>query len=197
MHVDSREYQARLEPRLLARGDTDVFQLFAFLSRLDPSVVLLTRGWRSVFYVRELFDPPEEDFARRHAKLRVRSYEDRVDFTFKAVSPDRYAAAEASVDAIDKGARVKLEEGIYAFHSTYSRQATVRRPRGSRCERVRDWARLFPGAAHVADADAPTLATSRSVVRRIKGLELVFGKRVVPAMVDIAFADESRAVPQK
>jgi hypothetical protein len=196
--VDSREYQSRLRVERFQRGERDLRELFAFLGALDPEVHLVAGAPRRVVFERKLFDTDARDFAAAGMKLRTRTYADRTSCTFKAISTDRYVAAAAPVESVDLEARTKLEEGLYAFHSTFSRQTTSRQPLGTTFARVADWARLFPGAAKFARLGARLVpASERTVVTRIAELELDFVGRRVEASIEIGRRETQEGAIEK
>jgi hypothetical protein len=187
--VDSREYQCKLRPSRFAREGAAVERFLDFISKLDGDVRLLASHPSRVLFERQTLDTEDGAFARAGVKLRLRRYDDHIDCTFKAADVDRYVVADRPVDSSDRSAKTKLEEGIYAFFSRYSRQATSRQELGSKFARVADWARLFPGAADIADLDAPLVVRSdRALITRIRDLVLDFRGRQVPAMLEIARA---------
>ena len=186
MQVDSREYQSRLRADRFADGERSIESFLEFLATVDPDVQPFTGAHRRVVFERQLFDTEDGAFARAGIKIRTRRYADRVSCTFKAIDPDRYVVAEAPVESVDRKAKTKLEEGIYAFHSTYSRQTTSRQPLGSEFPRVVDWAQVFPGAARFARLGARLVPTSkRTVVTRVGNLELDFAGHRVEASLEV------------
>jgi hypothetical protein len=185
-HVDSREYQSRLRVERFRRGERDVRELVSFLDTLDPEVRLVEGERRRVVFERKLFDTEARDFATAGLKLRTRTYGDRTSCTFKAVHTDRYVAAGAHVESIDVDARTKFEEGLYAFHSSFSKQTTTQQPLGATFARVADWARLFPGAIRYARLGARlAIAAPRTIVTRVCDLELDFVGKRVDASIEI------------
>jgi len=186
VQVDSREYQSRLRADRFQAGEQSIASFVAFLGSIDPTVTPVVGEHRRVVFERGLFDTEDEAFGRAGIKIRTRIYPDRVSCTFKAIDADRYVVAEAPVESVDRKAKTKLEEGIYAFHATFSRQTTSRQPLGTTFPRVADWALLFPGAARIARLGARLLPTSkRTIVTRVGNLALDFAGHPVEASLEI------------
>jgi hypothetical protein len=153
-------------------------------------VRLRTNGMRYTSFARELHDTEGRAFRGHGLKLRTRAYEDRVSCTYKAVGLGRYAVVGAAIDSTQK-AKVKFEEGIYSFHSAFSKQATVAEPPGTTFLTVGDWARLFPAAAEIAPSSEPLWVTARSEVRRIHKLVLDFAGTRAEAMLEICHSNDA------
>lgn len=189
MHVSSREYQVRLRKELFGRGERDS-EFLDYLAGLDKRVRLRTEPLRRSSFVRELLDTAGRTFGASSLRLRTRSYADRVKATYKAIGPDRYVVARAAIESMHPSAKVKLEEGIYAFHSEFSKQATVTETVGTRFRTVGDWARIFPSASQVAPESEPLVITARADVLRSHKLELDFGSTTTEAMLEVYHSND-------
>jgi hypothetical protein len=192
VQVDSREYQSRLRADRFHQGEQSIRAFVAFLGTIDMGTKPIVGEHRRVVFERCLLDTENEAFGRAGIKIRTRVYQDRMSCTFKAIDADRYVVAEAPVESVDRKAKTKLEEGIYAFHSTYSRQTTSRQPLGTKFPRVADWALLFPGAARIARLGSRLVPTSkRTIVTRVGNLALDFAGHRVEASLEIGRLDGS------
>ena len=187
--VESREYQVRLDPELFVRGDADVFQFLTYAARADPWVRLSTKKLRHTTFARELLDTEDRDFASHGFKLRVRTFAEHLACTFKLVDLDRYVVSAAEISSTDENARRKFEEGIYAFHTGFSKQVTSRQPLGTKFSRVADWGRVFPDAFRIAHPDQKLVAHVHGDVQRIHRLRLQFADVRVAAMLELCYAD--------
>jgi hypothetical protein len=184
--VDSREYQCKLRPELFARGGADIEAFLAFLGTVDKEVRVIRDKQRTVTFARRMFDTNDRAFANANMVLRARIFDDHMRCTFKAADTDRYVVAEAPVESSDPKAVIKLEEGIYAFCSRFSRQSTSKQPLNTQFPRVADWARIFPGAVSIAPYEAQLeLKSDPAVVTRVRDIELDFGGHRLKAMLEI------------
>jgi hypothetical protein len=196
VRIGSREYQARLQPDRFVPGETDLGGFLRFLGRLDPAVRIDDREAEAIWFTRELWDTPHRQFHAQGYKLRTRAHAGFVACTFKAIGLDRYTIANAPVHSGDETAKEKFEEGIYAFHASFSKQTTTKQPLPLRLIAVKDWARMFPGALEIASWHDPLYCVGRARVERVRGLRLDFAGTTVNGMLEIHYSP-SADVPEK
>jgi hypothetical protein len=166
----------------------------AFVAALHPRVRLSAESIRRSDFTRELLDTGNRSFAARGLKLRVRRHASRLMCTFKAIALDRYVVRRSRVapaPAFRSKAVTKFEEGIYALHSAFSKQATVPMPLGWQFSHVSDWGRVFPGALEVSRPDEPLVIISKRAIRRTHKMVLEFEDISAEAMLELGFVPGS------
>jgi hypothetical protein len=189
MNLDSREYQCQLRLDLFAdaRGASD--GLLDFVARLDRDVRLTAGERRPIRFAQTLYDTPAGDFRAAGLVLRRRRFPDGDACTFKASGRDRYDIEDAPVESADRHAETRLEENIYAFHSLFTRQTSLRLPQPREFTTVAAWDELFERASRMAPDRAPLVALRSSFFVRTAGLELDFAGQPAAATLELKYAD--------
>jgi hypothetical protein len=195
--VTSREYKVMLTP---SRLDGDPAGLLDAVGRFwaDVTSALLpldipTTGAFTGVKARRLirfFDTDEHAINGRSYIVREREDIDtgEREVTLKFRHPDRYVAADRSMDAVDaSGVKTKFEEDVKPpFVSVFSFSTTQPLESGRILEQLEDVVDLFPGLADVIAElphDAPLLLVREFVGREIvlEGATMLLGKRDIEA----------------
>lgn len=188
--LTGREYQVQLKTPPFTNPSRAVDRLAALLKRFE-AVTLRRKSEKENAFEQSLFDTATGDFAAAGLRLRMRLSAEKISYTYKAASRDRYSAAAVKTGSKHKSAKTKLEENIYSFHSLYTRQTTVEPDKARALRTVADWTTLFPAAATVCPKASPLQATSVFFVRPGE-LELDFGGTRCPATLELKYSDKTR-----
>lgn len=195
--VTSREYKVMLTPTLL---DGDQAALLDAVARfwadvttaLQPLDIPTTGAFTGVKARRliRFFDTDEHAINGRSYIIREREDIDtgEREVTLKFRHPDRYVAADRSMDAADASdVRTKFEEDVKPpFVSVFSFSTTQPLQSGRVLEQLEDVVGLFPGledAVTELPHDAPLVLVREFVGREIvlEGATLLLGKRDIEA----------------
>jgi hypothetical protein len=192
MNLDSREYQCQLRAERFADAGSATAALLDFVAGLNRDVRLSTKDLRRTQFAQTLYDTRSGAFKAGGLVLRRRRFPDGDACTFKASARDRYDVEAAPIESSDRDAEAKLEENIYAFHSLFTRQVSVRLKRPRDFSSVAAWDAIFERASRIAPGHEPLIAVSTTFFLRSTGLVLDFGGQATAATLELKYADTAR-----
>ncbi|MGI8499676.1 MAG: hypothetical protein ACR2LR_00840 [Hassallia sp.] len=198
MKVNSREYQCRLNPALFEREELQIKKFFTSLSKCTPNVKIIDKSIKRVNFHRFFYDTETDNFADTNIKLRVRVYDNFISFTYKVIAADRYYVQQVPIDCSDTKAKTKLEEGIYAHHSMFSKQTTSRQNKQTNLTTIEEWCELFQGATNISPRQkAVLIASPISFITKLADISLNFNGEEIKASLELRYVDAEKTALDK
>lgn len=197
MKVNSREYQCRLNPVLFKTEQLHIEKFFTYLSNSTSDVKLINKSIKIVNFHRFFYETETNSFADKNIKLRVRVYDNFKSFTYKIIGADRYYVQQIPIDCSDSKAKSKLEEGIYAHHSMFSKQTTSKQNQQINLTTIENWSELFKGAKNITLPKAVLIASPISYITKLADITLNFHGEEVKASLELRYIDAQKTALDK